>query len=68
MKRTLRMILMSNRRSEHRENPVAGRLRDVAAVTMDSVHHKLQYWVDDRAHLLGIEPTHQLGRVLNIRE
>jgi hypothetical protein len=58
VKRTLGMVLMRNRRTEHRENPVAGRLRHIAVVAMDRVHHELQYRVDDGARLLGIELSH----------
>jgi hypothetical protein len=57
VKRTLGMVLMGNRRAEHRENAVAGRLGNIAVKAMDRVHHKLQYRVDDRARLFGIELT-----------
>jgi hypothetical protein len=68
VKRTLRMVLMGNRRTKHRENSVTGGLRDVAIVSVNRVHHQLQYRVNDCTRLLGIELSHQLGRALNIGE
>ena len=68
MKCALRMVLVRDGRAEQREDAVAGRLRDVAAVAMHRRHHKLQHRVDDRARLLRIEIAHQLGRALDIRE
>ena len=68
MKCALRMILVRDRRAEDCEDAVAGRLRNVAAVTMHRCHHKLQHRVDDRARLLGIEIAHQLGRAFYVGE
>ena len=62
------MILVRNRRAEQREDAVAGRLRNVAAVAMHRRHHELQHRVDDRARFFGIEIAHQLRRVLDVRE
>ena len=62
------MVLMRDRRAEQREDAVAGRLRDVAAIAMHRRHHQLQHRVDDRARLLGIEVAHQLGRALDVGE
>src|SRR6516225_3257155 len=58
VKRTLGMVLMGNRRTEHSENTVAGGLRDIAIVPVNRMHHKLQYRVDNRARLLRIELSH----------
>jgi hypothetical protein len=66
MKRALRMVLVRDRRAEHGENAVAGRLRYVAAVAMHRRHHKLQHRVDDRARFFGIEIAHQLRRALDV--
>ena len=68
MKCPLRMVLMRDRRAEQSEDAVAGRLRNVAAVAMHRLHHKLQHRVDDRARLLGIEIAHQLRRALDVGE
>jgi hypothetical protein len=68
VKCALRMVLMGHGRAEQRENSVARRLRNVAAVAMHRLHHKLQNRVDDRARLLGIEIAHQLRRALDVGE
>ena len=65
---SLRMVLVRDGRAEQGENPVAGGLRDIAAVAMHRRHHKLQHRVDDRARLLGIEIAHQLSRALDVGE
>ena len=64
----LRMVLVGHRSAEQCENAVAGRLRNISAVAMHRRHHKMQYRVDDRARLLGIEIAHQLGRSLDVGE
>jgi hypothetical protein len=46
---SLRMILMGDRRSEQRENAIAGGLHDIAVVAMRGVHHEFKRWIDDRA-------------------
>src|SRR6266851_7195527 len=51
----LRMILVSDRRAEQRENPITGRLYYVAVVAMRRVDHDSERRVDNRARLLGIE-------------
>ena len=62
------MVLVRDRRTEQREDAVAGRLHDVAVVAMHRLDHELQRRVDDRARLLGIEIRHQLGRALDVGE
>jgi hypothetical protein len=68
MQCALRMVLVRDGRAEQRENSVARGLRNVAAVAMHRLHHKLQHRVDDCARLLGIEIAHQLGRALDVGE
>jgi hypothetical protein len=68
VKRALGMVLMGHRGAEQCENSVARRLRNVAAVAMYRLHHKMQHRVDDRARLLGIEVAHHLGRILDVGE
>ena len=68
MNRALRMILVRERRAEHRENPVAGGLHDVAVVAAHRVDHQLERGIDDRARLFRIEILLELGRSLDIRE
>ena len=64
----LRMVLMRDRRTEQREDAVAGRLHDVAVVAMDRIDHQLQRRIDNRARLFGIEVAHQFGRTLDVGE
>ena len=68
MKCALRMVFMGDGRAEQGEDAVTGRLRNVAAVAMYRLHHKLQHRIDDRARLFGIEIAHQLGRALDVGE
>src|SRR5713101_6467645 len=68
VQRPLRMVLVSDRRPEQREDAIAGRLHDVTVVAMRRVDHQLQRGVDNRASLFRIEVAHQLGRTLDIRE
>ncbi len=62
----LRMILMRDRRTEQRKNPVAGGLHDVPVVAMHRVDHQLQRRIDNRPRLFRIEPLHQIHRPLDI--
>jgi hypothetical protein len=66
VQRTLRMVLMGHRRAEQSEDPVAGRLDDIAAIAMDHLDHQLQRRIDNRAGLFRIEIAHQRGRTLNV--
>ena len=68
MQSALRMVFVRDGRAEQRENSVAGRLRNVAAVAMHCRYHELQHRVDDRARLLGIKIAHQLRRSLDVGE
>ena len=62
------MVLMSDRRSEQRDDAVAGRLHDIAVEAMYCIHHQLQCGVDDRARVFRVEIRHQLGRALDVGE
>jgi hypothetical protein len=65
---SLRMILMSDGRSEQRKDTVAGGLHDVAVVAPHRLDHQLERRINDRTRLLGIEVAHQLGRALDVGE
>ena len=45
---------MGDRRTEQREDPVSCRLRDVAVVAVDRIHHDLQRGIDDRLRRFGV--------------
>ena len=62
------MVLVSNWRSEEREDAIAGGLRDVTAVAMRSVHHQLERGIDDRARLLGVEGFDEIHRAFDVGE
>jgi predicted HD phosphohydrolase len=62
------MVLVRDRRTEQREDAVAGRLHDIAVVVTHCLDHEMQCGIDDRAGFFGIEVLHQLGRTLDIRE
>jgi hypothetical protein len=62
------MVLVRNRRSEQRENPIAGGLHDVAAIAMDRIDHQLECWVDNRPGLFRVKVLHQLHRPFDIGE
>ena len=68
MERTLRVVLVRDRRAEQREDAVAGRLHDVPVVAMDRVDHQLQRRIDNRARLFRVEVAHQFGRTLDVGE
>jgi hypothetical protein len=55
------MILVRQRRAEQGEDPVAGRLRDVAAIAMHRIHHQAQHRINDRPRLFGIETLDQFS-------
>ena len=42
------------------EDSVPARLRHIALVAVDGVHHELESRIDDRARLLGVEVFHQV--------
>ncbi len=62
------MVFVRHRRSEPREDAVAGRLHYVTVVTLDCVDHQLERRIDNRTRLFGVEILHQLGRALDIRK
>jgi hypothetical protein len=62
------MVFVRDGCTEQREDAVPRRLRDVTAVAMHRLHHKLQHRIDDRARLFGIEIAHQFGRALDVGE
>ena len=68
VERALRMVFMRDRRTEHREDAVAGGLHDVPVVAMSGVDHQLQRRIDDGARLFGIEILHQIHRTLDVGE
>ncbi len=49
VRRGLRMVFVGRWRPKQRENPIAGRLHDVAVVATDRVDHQLERGVDDDA-------------------
>jgi hypothetical protein len=62
------MVFMRHRRTEQRENAVAGGLHDIPVVAVNCIDHQLERGIDDRARLFRIEIAHQLGRTFDIRE
>jgi hypothetical protein len=61
----LRMVLVCRRCSEQCEDPVAGRLHDVAIVTVDGIHHQFKSRVDDAAGFFRVEILHQFHGALD---
>ena len=66
IERALRVVLVGERCTEHREDAVAGRLHDVAVVAMDRCDHQLESGIDDGASFLRVEVLLQFGRALDI--
>jgi hypothetical protein len=62
------VILVSERRSEERHDPIAHHLVHGALVPMHGVHHSLEHGIQDPAGLLGIAVGEQLHRALQIGE
>src|SRR5260370_42449510 len=62
------MVLMRERRAEHREDAIAGGLHDVTIVAADRVDHQFERGIDNRARFFGIEVLLQLSRAFDIRE
>ena len=48
------MVLVRERRTKQRHDPVAHDLVDRALVAVDGLHHVLENWVQELAGLLGI--------------
>ena len=61
IKGALRMVFVSDWRTEQREDTIAGRLHDVSVVALDCFDHHLQRRVNDGASFFGVEVCHQLG-------
>ena len=68
VQRSLRMVLVRDRRAEQCEDAIAGALHDVAVIAPHRVDHQLERRIDNRARLFGIEVLLQLGRSLDIRK
>src|SRR5262245_57438585 len=62
------MVFIGDRRTEKGEDPVAGGLRDVAAVAPHRLHHQLDRGIDDGASCLGVEVFDQLHRAPDVGE
>jgi hypothetical protein len=62
------VVFLSNRSPEQGEDSVAARLRHVALVAVDGIHHELECRVDDCACFLRVEPFHHLDRALDVGE
>jgi hypothetical protein len=59
--RPLGMVLVRHRCAEQRENAVAGRLHDIAAVMADGLNHNFERGINEGAGGLRVEITHQLS-------
>jgi hypothetical protein len=68
IQRALRMVFVCERRAEHREDAVTGRLHNVAVIASDRRDHQLEGGIDDRAGFLGVEILRQFGGALDIGE
>src|SRR5215831_10753248 len=64
--RSDRVVLMGNRGSEQRHDPVTHDLVDRALIAMDRFHHLLEHRVEHPAGLLGVTVGQQLHRALEI--
>ena len=65
---SLRMIFMSHRRAEKREDAVPRRLHHIAVIAPHGVDHQPQRRVNDRARFFGIEVLPELGRSHDVDE
>jgi len=68
IKRVLRMILMSHRSAEQREDAIAGGLHDIAVVAVGGIDHELKRGIDNGARLFRIEILLEFSRSLNVSE
>lgn len=66
--RAQRMIFMGDRRTEQRQNAIAGELRDRPLVAVDLLDHQVEAGSDDCIDVLGIKPLAQTGRADQIHE
>src|SRR5215468_2072852 len=65
---SLRMILVRNRRAKQLEDPIAGRLHDMAAIVIARIDHQAKCGVYDAAGFLRVEFLHHLHRALDVSE
>src|SRR5687767_11659191 len=57
---------MSDRCAEQSEDAITERLRNVAFIAMDSIHHELQCRIDDCTCLFRVKSFNQCGRAFEI--
>jgi hypothetical protein len=62
------MILVGERRAEERHDPVAHDLIHRTLVAMDSLHHVLEYGIEDLPGLLGVAVGQQFHRAFQVSE
>ena len=62
------VVLMPDRRSEQRHDPIAHHLVDGALVVMDGFHHPLEHRVEQLPRLLGVAVGEQLHGPLEVGE
>ena len=68
VERALRIVLVGDRRAEHRHDGIAHELLHEAVVARDRLGEGLEQRVLERAHLLGVEPLGQRGETGDIGE
>src|SRR5215469_5115619 len=66
MQRSLRVVFVCDRGSEHREDTVPRRLHDVALVVVYRIDHQLECGIDDRTRFLGIEMLLEFSRAPDV--
>jgi hypothetical protein len=66
--RAHRVVLVSERRSEERHEPIAHHLVDRALVAVHGVHHALEHGIQDPPRVLRVAVGEQLHRTLQIGE
>ena len=66
--RALGVLLLRVRVAEINEDAIAHELGDVAIETPDSFAHRLLIGADHIAHVLGIEPRREVGRIRQVAE
>ena len=59
---------MRNRCTKQRKDAIAQRLRHIAIIPMDGVHHELQRGVNNRSGVFGVKPFNQRGRAFQVRK
>ncbi len=66
IERALRMVFVRDGRAEQGEDAVSGRLRSVASLAIDRIHHQPEGRINDGARLFGVEVLDQLHRGLDV--